>query len=73
MEKNTTPLAIPGYREVMPQRLVEEIYAVTNGKAIMASDVGSTRCAAQYYKFEEPRSHLSQAVLAPWGLVFRQP
>ena len=62
----------PGTGEVMPQRLVEEIYAVTKGQAIMASDVGQHQMwLAQYYKFDEPGAICPQEALAPWGLVSR--
>ena len=60
-----------GTGEVMPQRLVEEIYAVTKGQAIMASDVGQHQMwLAQYYKFDEPRRHLSSGGLGTMGFGF---
>ena len=39
-----------------PQQVVEALYKVTNGKAIITSDVGQHQMfAAQYYKFDKPR------------------
>jgi acetolactate synthase-1/2/3 large subunit len=61
----------PGTGEIMPQRLVEEIYAVTKGEAIMASDVGQHQMwLAQYYRFDAPRRHISSGGLGTMGFGF---
>ncbi len=57
--------------EIMPPRLVEELYAVTGGQAIVASDVGQHQMwLAQYYRFEEPRRHISSGGLGTMGFGF---
>jgi acetolactate synthase-1/2/3 large subunit len=54
--------------EIMPQRLVEELYAVTGGNAIVASDVGQHQMwLAQYYRFDAPRRHISSGGLGTMG------
>lgn len=41
---------------IMPQYVIEKLYEVTGGQAIVTSDVGQHQMwAAQYYKFDEPR------------------
>ena len=56
---------------IMPQFLVEEIYAVTGGHAVVASDVGQHQMwLAQYYKFSTPRSHISSGGLGTMGFGF---
>jgi len=53
---------------IMPQRVVEEIYNVTDGDAIVATDVGQCQMwAAQYYKYNRPRSFLSSGGLGTMG------
>ena len=49
--------------------MVEELYRVTDGKAIITSDVGQHQMwAAQYYHFAEPRQWLNSGGLGHDGL-----
>src|SRR6266567_2508487 len=54
--------------EIKPQRMVEAIYQVTNGEAIITSDVGQHQMwAAQFYKFVEPRRWINSGGLGTMG------
>ncbi len=53
---------------IMPQQVVEEIDNVTDGDAIIATDVGQCQMwAAQYYRYNRPRSFLSSGGLGTMG------
>ncbi len=53
---------------VKPQAVVEAIYEVTGGGAIIVTDVGQHQMwAAQYYKYTEPRTFLSSGGLGTMG------
>src|SRR5947199_198166 len=54
--------------EIKPQRMVEAIYEVTNGEAIITSDVGQHQMwAAQYYKFPRARRWINSGGLGTMG------
>jgi acetolactate synthase-1/2/3 large subunit len=54
--------------EIKPQRMLEAIYEVTGGEAIITSDVGQHQMwAAQYYKFPEPRRWINSGGLGTMG------
>ncbi len=54
---------------IMPQRVVETLYKLTNGKAIITSDVGQHQMfAALYYKYDEPRQWLNSGGLGTMGV-----
>ncbi len=56
---------------ISPQRVIEEIYHVTKGQAICTADVGQHQMwLAQYYKFAEPRRHISSGGLGTMGYGF---
>ncbi|MGH7495541.1 MAG: biosynthetic-type acetolactate synthase large subunit [bacterium] len=56
---------------IMPQELIEAVSRVTNGEAIVTTDVGQHQMwAAQWYKFSQPRSHLSSGGLGTMGYGF---
>jgi acetolactate synthase-1/2/3 large subunit len=56
---------------IKPQYVVEQIYEATEGKAIIATEVGQNQMwAAQYYKFEKPRHFLSSGGLGTMGYGF---
>lgn len=53
---------------IMPQQVVEAIYEVTDGEAIIATEVGQNQMwAAQYYKFLHPRTFVSSGGLGTMG------
>ncbi|MGD2175055.1 MAG: biosynthetic-type acetolactate synthase large subunit [Candidatus Brocadiaceae bacterium] len=53
---------------VKPQAVVEGIYKVTGGEAIVVTDVGQCQMwAAQYYRYTEPRTFLSSGGLGTMG------
>ena len=48
--------------------VIEEIYRITEGKAIISTDVGQHQMwAAQFYKYTEPRTFLSSGGLGTMG------
>lgn len=57
--------------ELKPQWVVEMIYETTNGDAIVTTDVGQHQMwAAQYYKFNKPRSWVTSGGLGTMGFGF---
>jgi acetolactate synthase-1/2/3 large subunit len=57
-----------GSKLIMPQYVIEKLYEVTGGDAIVTSDVGQHQMwAAQYYKFDKPRRWLNSGGLGTMG------
>lgn len=55
-------------KTIKPQFVVEKLYEVSKGKAIVTSDVGQHQMfAAQYYKFDEPRQWINSGGLGTMG------
>lgn len=51
-----------------PQYIIEKIYEITNGDAIITTEVGQHQIwAAQYYKYTKPRTFLSSGGLGTMG------
>ncbi len=56
---------------IKPQYVVEQIYEVTKGDAIITTEVGQNQMwAAQFYKFTQPRTFLSSGGLGTMGYGF---
>ena len=70
--KNSYPLKYCN-KGLKPQYVVEEICRQTEGKAIIATEVGQHQMwAAQYYKFKENRSFISSGGLGTMGFDCRR-
>ena len=53
---------------IKPQSVIEALYEVTGGEAIVTSDVGQHQMwAAQYYQFDEPRRWINSGGLGTMG------
>ncbi|SFQ08712.1 acetolactate synthase, large subunit [Nitrosomonas cryotolerans] len=53
---------------IKPQLVVETLYAVTKGNALVTSDVGQHQMwAAQFYKFDKPRRWINSGGLGTMG------
>lgn len=53
---------------VTPQAVIEKLDELTNGQAVIATEVGQNQMwAAQYYKYREPRSFISSGGLGTMG------
>ncbi len=56
---------------IAPQYVVEQIYEVTGGDALITTEVGQNQMwAAQYYKVEKPRRFLTSGGLGTMGYGF---
>ena len=66
------PLAYEQSDEVIkPQFVIEKLYELTGGDAIIVTDVGQHQMwAAQFYKYETPRNWLSSGGLGTMGYGF---
>ncbi|RYZ84644.1 MAG: acetolactate synthase 3 large subunit, partial [Moraxellaceae bacterium] len=55
--------------DMKPQQVVEMLYKVTDGKAIVTSDVGQHQMfGALYYKYDEPRQWINSGGLGTMGV-----
>ncbi len=70
--RRTHPLTYPTPEEgIAPQYVVEQVYELTGGRAIVATEVGQNQMwAAQYYKIDRPRRFLSSGGLGTMGYGF---
>ncbi len=56
---------------IQPEFVVEKIYEVTKGKAVICTEVGQNQMwAAQYYKYDNPRQLLTSGGLGTMGYGF---
>ncbi|TDT67440.1 acetolactate synthase large subunit [Hypnocyclicus thermotrophus] len=67
--KNENPLVYKNSNEeIKPQYLIEKISELTNGEAIIVTDVGQHQMwTAQYYKFKNPDSHCTSGGAGTMG------
>ena len=64
----TRPLAYEQRGVIKPQFVVEKIYEVTKGQAIITTEVGQNQMwAAQYYHFDRPNSFITSGGLGCMG------
>jgi len=55
-------------KNIMPQYVIEQIYNLTRGDAIIATEVGQHQMwSAQYYKYTKPRTFISSGGLGTMG------
>ena len=66
--KNTKPLAYEQRDTLKPQYVVEKLYELTNGEAIITTEVGQNQMwAAQYYHFDQPNHFITSGGLGCMG------
>ncbi|NLV20652.1 MAG: biosynthetic-type acetolactate synthase large subunit [Syntrophomonadaceae bacterium] len=71
--KDEYPLCYEGSTEgrIPPQHVIEKISELTNGEAIITTEVGQHQMwTSQYYKFRYPRSFISSGGLGTMGFGF---
>jgi acetolactate synthase-1/2/3 large subunit len=70
--KEEHPLKVPQADDkIFPQHMVKMISEITNGDAIVVTDVGQHQMwAAQHYKYNHPRSWISSGGLGTMGYGF---
>jgi acetolactate synthase-1/2/3 large subunit len=69
--KSTIPLDYDQKDIIKPQYVVEKLYELTNGKAIITTEVGQNQMwAAQYYHFDQPNSFITSGGLGCMGFGF---
>ncbi len=66
--KLTTPLAYEQKDVIKPQFVIEKLFELTKGEAIITTEVGQNQMwAAQYYHFNEPGRFISSGGLGTMG------
>jgi len=69
--KATQPLAYHQEDMIKPQFVIEKLYEVTKGKAIITTEVGQNQMwAAQFYKFDYPNCFITSGGLGCMGFGF---
>jgi len=69
--KKENPLTYEKDSKLRPQYVVEKIYEVTKGKAIIATEVGQNQMwAQQFYKYNYPRHFITSGGLGTMGFGF---
>ncbi|MGD1151466.1 MAG: biosynthetic-type acetolactate synthase large subunit [Syntrophales bacterium] len=69
--KKYAPLSYCQTDKIKPQYVVETLYRLTEGKAIIATEVGQNQMwAAQFYHFDYPYSFISSGGLGTMGYGF---
>ncbi|MFW6006678.1 MAG: biosynthetic-type acetolactate synthase large subunit [Halanaerobiales bacterium] len=58
-------------KEIKPQYVMEQLYEITEGEAIISTEVGQNQMwAAQFYKYSHPRRFISSGGLGTMGYGF---
>lgn len=69
--KANHPLAYNKNGHIKPQQVIEAMYSITKGDAIIATEVGQNQMwAAQFYTFTKPRTLLTSGGLGTMGYGF---
>jgi acetolactate synthase-1/2/3 large subunit len=69
--KKKHPMQYQDDDNLRPQYVVEQIYAATKGDAIITTEVGQNQMwAAQWYKYNQPRTFISSGGLGTMGFGF---
>lgn len=69
--KANHPLAYSKNGHIKPQQVIETMYSITKGDAIIATEVGQNQMwAAQFYTFTKPRTLLTSGGLGTMGYGF---
>jgi len=69
--KGKYPLTYKDSNNLKPQFIIETISRLTNGEAVIVTEVGQNQMwAAQYYKFKSPRGFISSGGLGTMGFGF---
>jgi acetolactate synthase-1/2/3 large subunit len=66
--KEKYPLKYRGKGSLSPQYVIEKLYELTEGKAVITTEVGQNQMwAAQFFKYTEPRTFLTSGGLGAMG------
>jgi len=66
--KSTRPLAYKQCRNIKPQYVIEKLYELTRGQAIVTTEVGQNQMwTAQYYHFDRPGHFITSGGLGCMG------
>lgn len=66
--KSTMPLAYDQRDVIKPQFVIEKLYELTKGQAIVTTEVGQNQMwAAQYYHFDQPNTFITSGGLGCMG------
>jgi acetolactate synthase I/II/III large subunit len=69
--KADMPLAYCRGERIKPQYVIEKLYELTRGEAIIATEVGQNQMwTAQFYRFDEPNTFISSGGLGTMGFGF---
>ncbi|SCM71754.1 biosynthetic-type acetolactate synthase large subunit [Desulfovibrio sp. 86] len=69
--KKSKPLCYQKNHNIKPQEVIETLYELTNGDAIIATEVGQHQMwVAQFYSFTKPRTLLTSGGLGTMGYGF---
>jgi acetolactate synthase-1/2/3 large subunit len=69
--KKKYPMVYKEGGKIKPQYVIEQIYAASLGKAVIATEVGQNQMwAAQWYKYDYPRTFISSGGLGTMGFGF---
>ncbi|MCG2677960.1 biosynthetic-type acetolactate synthase large subunit, partial [bacterium] len=69
--RKKSPLTYKKDDKLRPQYVVEQIYELTGGRAIICTEVGQNQMwAAQFYQYTQPRTYISSGGLGTMGYGF---